>query len=98
LPKTFKSRGYFDSLRKDLFTTYVNSEQKSTLITSLQSLAEAEIEKDPGLLDRNRAKAALLLDGVVEREKEVYKGVEGEIDDMLMYQRRRVEELVRGIL
>ena len=98
LTKNFKSRGHFDALRKDVFSSFYESVSKQNLIDSLNALAEKEVERDPGLLQRDRAKAALLLDGVVEREKEVYKGVEREVEDMVGWQRVRVEELVNRIL
>lgn len=98
LTKHFKSRGHFDALRKDIFSSFYESISKQNLIDSLNALAAKEVERDPGLLQRDRAKAALLLDGVVEREKEVYKGVEREVEDMVGWQRARVEELVHRIL
>lgn len=98
LTKQFKSRGHFDALRKDIFSSFYDSISKQNLINSLNALAAKEVERDPGLLQRDRAKAALLLDGVVEREKEVYKGVEREVEDMVGWQKARVEELVNRIL
>lgn len=48
----------------------------------LNELAEAEIERDPSLLSRDRGKAATLMSGVVDRS-DIYKSVEKTLDALI---------------
>ncbi|KAI9651820.1 MAG: hypothetical protein M1831_007570 [Alyxoria varia] len=79
---TFKKRGEFDSLRKKVFASFDTSASKSTLISSLTDLAEAEVEKNPMLLSKDRRQAAPLVEGAAERSG-CYKLAEEAVDEII---------------
>ena len=69
---------------------------KTDFITSLEDLAEAEIDRDPSLLSRDRGKAATLMQGAVDRSN-IYKTVETSLDRLLAEHVGHVEATIREI-
>ena len=61
-----------------------------------KTLAEAEIDRDPSLLSRERGKAATLMQGAVDRS-DVYKSVELSLDRLLAEHLGHVEATFREI-
>ena len=92
----FKKKGGYDSLRKKVWADYNVSDTKSTLTTSIQEVAEIEIDKQPSLLSRERGKAATLIQGAVDRSG-VYHNVEVEMDRLMAEHLDTVLESVREI-
>lgn len=78
----FKKKGGFDSLRKKIWAEFASSDGKENLTSRINEAAEAEIDRDPKLLSRERGTAATLIEGAVDR-RGVYKDVESEIDQLL---------------
>ena len=83
LSHAFKKKGGFDGLRKKVWAEFSSSGGKENLTSRIHEAAEAEIERDPKLLSRERGTAATLIEGAVDR-RGVYKDVETEIDRLLI--------------
>ena len=79
---TIKKKGEYDTLRKRVWSQFAESEEKAAFTKSLHELAEAEIDRDPSLLSRDRGKAATLMQGAVDRS-DIYKSVERTLDELL---------------
>jgi len=79
---TFKKRGEFDALRKKAYAQFETSDAKTTLTTSLTELAEAELERNPSLLAKDRRQAAPLIEGATERS-EIYRIAEKDVDRLI---------------
>ncbi len=79
---TIKKKGEYDALRKQVWSQFAESEEKIAFTKSLHELAEAEIDRDPSLLSRERGKAATLMQGAVDRS-DIYKTVEKSLDDLI---------------
>ena len=92
----FKKQGHYDTLRKQVWATYNNSEAKIALTDNLYEVADAEIDKDPNLLSRERGKAATLIQGAVERSG-VYQDVGVRLDQEILKHLEIVDEAVREI-
>lgn len=76
---TFKKSGEFDAIRKNVYSQFDASEAKNTLTTALTGLAEAELDRNPSLLSKDRRQAAPLVEGAVERS-DIYRGAEENVD------------------
>ncbi len=79
---TIKKKGEYDALRKQVWSQFAQSEEKAIFTRSLQELAEAEIDRDPSLLSRDRGKAATLMQGAVDRS-DIYNNVEKALDELI---------------
>ncbi|CAF9908264.1 hypothetical protein IMSHALPRED_006625 [Imshaugia aleurites] len=79
---TIKKKGEYDSLRKNVWSQFEESAEKTAFTKQLNELAEAGIERDPSLLSRDRGKAATLMSGVVDRS-DIYKSVEKTLDALI---------------
>ena len=79
---TIKKKGEYDTLRKQVWSQFMESEEKAAFSRSLHELAEVEIDRDPSLLSRDRGKAATLMQGAVDRS-EIYKNVEKALDHLI---------------
>lgn len=79
---TIKKKGEYDALRKQVWSQFAQSEEKAAFTRSLHELAEAEIDRDPSLLSRDRGKAATLMQGAVDRS-DIYKNVEEALDELI---------------
>ncbi|KAL8710043.1 MAG: hypothetical protein Q9220_005314 [cf. Caloplaca sp. 1 TL-2023] len=79
---TIKKKGEYDTLRKKVWSEFADSEAKKSFNEHLNELADAEIDRDPSLLSRDRGKAATLLQGAVDRS-DIYKGVETSLDQLI---------------
>ncbi|RMD40579.1 hypothetical protein DV735_g4544, partial [Chaetothyriales sp. CBS 134920] len=75
----FKKQGGYDALRKDVWKSFINSDAKTALTDQIYAVAEAEIDKNPSLLSRERGKAATLIQGALDRS-DIYQDVESMID------------------
>jgi len=93
---TFKKKGGFDSLRKKIWAEFTSSDGKENLTSRIYEAAEAEIERDPKLLSRERGTAATLIEGAVDR-RGVYKDVEVEIDQLLASHVNSYLEILQSI-
>uniref|UniRef100_A0A060TBC0 ARAD1B14630p n=1 Tax=Blastobotrys adeninivorans TaxID=409370 RepID=A0A060TBC0_BLAAD len=76
----FKRRGLLDELRRDQFNEFKQSDDHDKLRQSIKKIVEAEVSKDPEILERNRGKATALLEGAVSRRGDVQKSVSGYVD------------------
>ncbi|KAK7905985.1 hypothetical protein LTR67_000710 [Exophiala xenobiotica] len=92
----FKKQGGYDSLRKQVWASYNTSDAKTALADQIHAIAEAEIEKDPNLLSRERGKAATLIQGAVDRSG-IYQDVESRIDTEIAKHLSTVLDAVRDI-
>ncbi|KIW33414.1 uncharacterized protein PV07_00266 [Cladophialophora immunda] len=92
----FKKKGGYDSLRKQVWASYNTSDAKTALTEQIHTIAEAEIEKDPNLLSRERGKAATLIQGAVDRSG-IYQDVESRIDQEIARHLSTVLDAVRDI-
>ena len=79
---TIKKKGEYDTLRKQVWSQFIESEQKRAFSKSLNELAEAEIDRDTSLLSRDRGKAATLMQGAVDRS-DIYQDVEKALDELI---------------
>ncbi|KAI9721134.1 MAG: hypothetical protein M1828_005240 [Chrysothrix sp. TS-e1954] len=79
---TFKKQGAFDVVRKSAYSTFESSPAKTSLIASLTQLADAELDKNPGLLAKDRRQAAPLIEGAVERS-EIYRIAELDVEKIV---------------
>lgn len=92
----FKKGGGYDKLRKQVWAAYNTPETKESLSIKISSVADAEIEKLPQLLSRERGKAATLIQGAVDRSG-VYQDVEARIDEEMAKHIDVVLESVRDL-
>lgn len=80
---TFKKKGDFDNLRKQIYSAFSNdTSQKATLTDALSTLVDSELEKNPNLLSKDRRQAAPLVEGAAERTG-VYKVAESDVDRLI---------------
>ncbi|CAI7647762.1 unnamed protein product [Penicillium pancosmium] len=93
---SFKKKGGFDSIRKQLWADFNEGESKTMFTDQLIALAESEIEREPAHLSRERGKAATLIEGAVDRG-DVYKNVEDSIDRLASKHLDAIMDTVRAI-
>ncbi|KAL8886838.1 MAG: hypothetical protein Q9192_006422, partial [Flavoplaca navasiana] len=79
---TIKKKGEYDTLRKQVWSEFVESDEKNKFTNQLNELADTEIDRDPSFLSRDRGKAATLLQGAVDRS-DIYKSVEQSLDRLV---------------
>ncbi|KAL8770869.1 MAG: hypothetical protein Q9209_003520 [Squamulea sp. 1 TL-2023] len=79
---TIKKKGEYDTLRKKVWSAFVDSDEKKDFTNRLNELANAEIDRDPSFLSRDRGKAATLMQGAVDRS-DIYRSVEQSIDRLV---------------
>lgn len=92
LLNTIKKKGDYDALRKQVWSQFIESEEKAAFTRSLHELAEAEIDRDPSLLSRDRGKAATLMQGAVDRS-DIYKNVEKILDGLIA---RNIHHIIKA--
>ncbi|RAH41296.1 BOD1/SHG1 domain-containing protein, partial [Aspergillus brunneoviolaceus CBS 621.78] len=92
----FKKRGGFDNVRKKIWAEFEEGEGKTEFTNLLAELAEVEIDREPGLLSRERGKAATLIEGAVDRS-DVYKTVEKSLDALASNHLQTILDSVREI-
>ncbi|KAJ5795757.1 uncharacterized protein N7518_004297 [Penicillium psychrosexuale] len=93
---SFKKKGGFDSVRKQIWAEFNDGELRTDFTNKLVALAESAIDREPALLSRERGKAATLIEGAVDRG-DVYKSVEGSIDQLASKHLDFILESVREI-
>ncbi|KAK5796230.1 hypothetical protein VI817_005515 [Penicillium citrinum] len=93
---SFKKKGGFDTIRKQLWADFNDGEPKTMFTDQLIALAESEIEREPAHLSRERGKAATLIEGAVDRG-DVYKNVEDSIDRLAAKHLDSILDQVRAI-
>ncbi|KAM5504731.1 hypothetical protein McanMca71_003483 [Microsporum canis] len=79
---SFKKKGGFDAVRKEVWAKFNDSDAKNSFTASLIEMAESEIERDPSLLSRERGKAATLISGAVDRS-DLHSGIEEAVDAII---------------
>ncbi|KAL8696578.1 MAG: hypothetical protein Q9224_002721 [Gallowayella concinna] len=79
---TIKKNGEYDTLRKTVYAQFESSDAKNDLVSRLNELSDAEIDRDPSLLSRDPRKAANLLQGAVDRS-DIYQNVEQVLDKLV---------------
>ncbi|KAL8833339.1 MAG: hypothetical protein Q9170_004328 [Blastenia crenularia] len=79
---TIKKKGEFDALRKKVWSQFGQSNTQRNFNDRLTELADAEVERDPSLLSRDRRKAQLLMQGAIDRS-DIYKMVEQSLDQLI---------------
>ncbi|KAL5115534.1 hypothetical protein ACEQ8H_006597 [Pleosporales sp. CAS-2024a] len=67
LAHTFRKKGHYDSIRKDLLAQYEASSAKDDLLTALKDLVETETDRNPHLLSKDPRMATTLIEGAGER-------------------------------
>ncbi|KAF2398839.1 hypothetical protein EJ06DRAFT_558017 [Trichodelitschia bisporula] len=82
LLNTFKKSGEFDKLRKTVFAEFEQSDVKPKMQKALEELTDAEIDRQPSLLSKDRRNAAALIEGAAERS-DVYRSAEDTVDAIL---------------
>ena len=75
----YQKQGGYDSMRKQIWTSFNASEGKTALTDRVNEVADSEIDKNPGLLSRDRDTAAALINGALDRSG-IYKDVEAHVD------------------
>ncbi|OOQ82475.1 Arginine rich protein [Penicillium brasilianum] len=93
---SFKKKGGFDSIRKQIWAEFNDGDSKTNFTNQLITLAESEIEREPAHLSRERGKAATLIEGAVDRS-DVYKNVEDSIDQLASKHLQNILNSVRAI-
>ncbi|KAJ5359019.1 uncharacterized protein N7496_011432 [Penicillium cataractarum] len=93
---SFKKKGGFDSIRKQIWAEFNDGDPKTNFTNQLIALAESEIEREPAHLSRERGKAATLIEGAVDRS-DVYKNVEDSIDQLASKHLQNILHSVRAI-
>ncbi|KAF7718902.1 Uncharacterized protein PECH_006640 [Penicillium ucsense] len=93
---SFKKKGGFDSIRKQIWAEFNEGDSKSRFTDQLIELAESEIEREPAHLSRERGKAATLIEGAVDRS-DVYKNVEESINALASKHLQSILDTVRAI-
>ncbi|KAL8763202.1 MAG: hypothetical protein Q9184_000919 [Pyrenodesmia sp. 2 TL-2023] len=93
---TLKKKGHYDTVRKNVWSQFVESDANNNFKDRLHELADAEIDRDPSLLSRDRGKAATLMQGAVDRS-DVYKTVEVSLDRLISAHLSHVLEAGREV-
>ncbi|KAI1007968.1 hypothetical protein K3495_g257 [Podosphaera aphanis] len=97
LAHTFKKKGGYDSLRKQVWADLTKSTYESEFTESLVKAAEIELEKsDYDLLRKSRSTAQALIHGAVERAG-VYRDSEQQIDALIDAHIAEIESGIRAI-
>lgn len=93
---SFKKGGQFDAIRKKVFSQFESGDAKSSLVDSLTALVDAQLERNPALLSKDRRQAAPLVEGAVERS-EIYRIAEADVDKLIDGYVMDAEERLREI-
>ncbi|KAG9911505.1 hypothetical protein KCV05_g14215, partial [Aureobasidium melanogenum] len=94
---TFKKKGQFDDLRKNTFAQFDHGPTKDTLVESIRSFVDAEIDRDPvKYLAKNPRLAAPLLEGAAARA-DIYPKTEAAIDLFIQDYLHTAEQALRDI-
>ncbi|KFZ15829.1 hypothetical protein V501_02538 [Pseudogymnoascus sp. VKM F-4519 (FW-2642)] len=96
LSHTFKKKGNYDALRKQVWETLQTSDFETKLIESITKVAENELEVNQSLLSSSRGKAAILIEGVIDRSG-IYQEAEAHIKRLLEDHVGTIEEGIRAI-
>lgn len=91
----YKKRGHFDALKKDLFTQFQDSEVKAGFLELLEKTVDGELDRDPSLMVRDRAKAAVMLERMADK-KDVYRTVEDLMEKLLAEKAPELEGIMRA--
>ncbi|KAK3326514.1 complex proteins associated with Set1p component shg1-domain-containing protein [Apodospora peruviana] len=83
LAHTFKKKGGYDAIRKQAWEQFENGGYEKQILEEIFKVAEQEIENNPTqLLTLERGKAALLIDGAVDRS-DVYQRAQAIIYNLI---------------
>ncbi|KFY61931.1 hypothetical protein V496_04778 [Pseudogymnoascus sp. VKM F-4515 (FW-2607)] len=96
LSHTFKKKGNYDALRKQVWETLQTSDFEPKLIESITKVAENELEVNQSLLSSSRGKAAILIEGVIDRSG-IYQEAEAHIKRLLEDHVGTIEDGIRAI-
>ncbi|KAK8901174.1 hypothetical protein QC760_010250 [Botrytis cinerea] len=97
LAHTYKKKGTYDELRTKIWQELEKGDFEDEFTSSLLSVAEEQLEKDPRqLLRLDRSKATLLIEGAVDRAG-IYQSAEATIDKLIQAYIPEIEEGVRTI-
>ncbi|KFZ16450.1 hypothetical protein V502_05088 [Pseudogymnoascus sp. VKM F-4520 (FW-2644)] len=96
LSHTFKKKGNYDALRKQVWETLQTSDFETKLIESITKVAENELEVNQSLLSSSRGKAAILIEGVIDRSG-IYQEAEAHIKRLLEDHVETIEDGIRAI-
>ncbi|KAF1986592.1 hypothetical protein K402DRAFT_454233 [Aulographum hederae CBS 113979] len=92
----FKKKGGFDSVRKGAYSKFEQGDGKANLLSSLEDIVEAEIDKNPSLLAKDRRHTAPLVEGAVERSS-VYDDASAQVDAYVQELLGQAEKMLREI-
>ncbi|KAJ4362565.1 Nucleosomal histone H3-Lys79 methylase [Neocucurbitaria cava] len=67
LVHTFRKKGQYDSIRKELMNQYNAGPAKDELLNALKELVDSETDRNPSLLSRDPKMATTLIEGAGER-------------------------------
>ncbi|KAI4214139.1 MAG: hypothetical protein LQ351_003224 [Letrouitia transgressa] len=96
LQHVIKKKGVWDTLRKKVWSEFIEGEDKKTFTERINELAEAEIDRDPSLLSRERGKAAAMMQGPIDRT-DIYKGIETCLERVIAKHLGFVHEAAREV-
>ncbi|KAL8739407.1 MAG: hypothetical protein Q9190_007794 [Brigantiaea leucoxantha] len=96
LQHTIKKKGEWDALRKKVWSEFIESDEKKAFTERLNELAEAEIDRDPSLLSRERGKAAAMMQGPIDRT-DIYKSIESSLEDLIAKHLNHIYEAAREV-
>ncbi|KAI4163430.1 MAG: hypothetical protein LQ342_002937 [Letrouitia transgressa] len=96
LQHVIKKKGVWDTLRKRVWSEFIEGEDKKIFTERINELAEAEIDRDPSLLSRERGKAAAMMQGPIDRT-DIYKGIESCLERIIAKHLGSVHEAAREV-
>ncbi|KAF2011287.1 hypothetical protein BU24DRAFT_466017 [Aaosphaeria arxii CBS 175.79] len=82
LHHTFRKKGEYDAMRKQIFAQFEASPAKDALLASIEELVDRETDRDPSLLSKDPRLAATLIEGAGERS-DIYKDVSASLNQMI---------------
>ncbi|KAH8722440.1 complex proteins associated with Set1p component shg1-domain-containing protein [Phaeosphaeriaceae sp. PMI808] len=82
LVHTFRKKGQYDSIRKELLAQYEASPAKDDLLSALKDLVEDETDANPSLLSKDPHMATTLIEGAGER-KNIYANIMNTVGTLL---------------
>ncbi|KAH7067672.1 complex proteins associated with Set1p component shg1-domain-containing protein [Paraphoma chrysanthemicola] len=82
LVHTFRKKGHYDSIRKELLAQYEASPAKDDLLTALKDLVENETDRNPSLLAKDPRMATTLIEGAGERIN-IYGNIMNTVGELL---------------
>ncbi|TGZ80563.1 hypothetical protein EX30DRAFT_372193 [Ascodesmis nigricans] len=93
---TYKKRGHFDQVKKDLFSAFLESPIKAEFSADLKIAVNAELDRDPSLMARDRTKAAAMIERSADANG-IYDRVEEFVDEIVKQRRTEIEGMAKAL-